>query len=1328
MVSFSANMEPPDANMEPPDEGTTRRPRAMTEMIFLAIALLVGMMTVPCFRASVVQRRIAFEGFPLACLVLLTSVLVTLASTSTFPILSVPHVPFVTILPPAPRSSTPCMPLTCPSLPEMYQTGIPHVKELHGTCNRSSGESWDLKNFAVAEMPLFVPVRDDLPRSHVRCALHSPPAISGPCLFPERLCTTGCCFSMGPKQLTQAGCMPRYCHCARIAALCTTPPAYEDNTYRIPSDQFAVASAWSSVLVMVSLAVLLLVYPQHARGHRLCCSWYGPQALAAVAAAADHVPRARGHRLCHSWCGPKAQAAVAAAADHVPHARDMSRPSPAAAKLLLLVVVLASLVPIAEGAATESPQERHARLIRSMGLEAVIAACTVVFGLAALRNRFADSTESAACDSGNVGAAAPVSVGAATAHNATTSLAAARQIAAAWRAFRQTHASLAEAKLAAALAEASRTARSAPLAQATGAYAPPPHHTAAAQILIRSWRAIAARRRAATGCALLKAIQRSAPALQSATTRSSASASKLLRLPPGLGLTGVTASPGATKEALAAREKLRRHAERKQVAFSPTIELLQSTPATALAASPPVTVAAPLTGLTPTALTFVGAGDSLTVPSVYPARRERLAEAAEARQMHDIDRRTPRSQAFRQRTSRQSNAGKLLASVRPQTWLVLAFCFRLRRRAEQSAAAQLSNRLLQHPQCAHFVAYLRARVSRRSAALKLLSSPPRPLPHDIGYDGSSGKFSFRDPRGKVTYQHPAFGASAGTIPAYGPDGSVVQPLSPPLSSMVVLRPEASGAWCYCDAALGTASWYPPDGSTPLVTRLFPDVPPVSEERPPRIPSHMGLNSLAGTGWAPIFRDGTHEVLLVHQQTGAVRIAPWIALRTRHGRVYFANLLTWETRWLPPHLWMHGWASRLDVDSPASAIAAADNRSMSQTLSNGGHDLPCDWRKPLPTLVGRERVEGGAPYMYEPAHGVPQYPPDNQWDSQLTYPLEGNYVRWPRTSTPSLPPGSDRSLGLDGKWELPRESWGRIWLTIAAADAADQRKATLRAPARPTYSCGTYAAEPAEFLEKPLAVLYHSGPGEPLSGLEDLDAASLHLDKDSTWNTQQPEYHPTAEDEFQRLQELEDEAEYWRVHEELEHQDARDEAAYWRAAAFYDEMLERQRVLAVEQAIETSRHAPPPDIYVQAERSRSRPASFPAAPETLASQCAPLLVNHAPRLADHALLLRAVDLIQRAWFWYVYRCFLTVGWPAVDSSGGGAPRTPSGRRLPASGKRICRPTELCMKGEAMLHARHPFGTTSDILLTPPPFRFLLRLPLFDPIDSGVLPPAPNSGYY
>jgi hypothetical protein len=160
--------------------------------------------------------------------------------------------------------------------------------------------------------------------------------------------------------------------------------------------------------------------------------------------------------------------------------------------------------------------------------------------------------------------------------------------------------------------------------------------------------------------------------------------------------------------------------------------------------------------------------------------------------------------------------------------------------------------------------------------------------------------------------------------------------------------------------------------------------------PPRIPLQMGLNWLAHTGWASIFCDGAHEVLLVHQQTGAVRDAPWIALRTRDGCIYFANLLTRETRWLPPHLWMHGWVSR------TGTCTSSDLRRsrMSRVLDRGGRDLPCDGRKPLPPSVAFQRVEGGAPYMYEPTHGTPQYPPDERWDSQLTYPLEGNYVRWP----------------------------------------------------------------------------------------------------------------------------------------------------------------------------------------------------------------------------------------------------------------------------------------------------------------------------------------------
>ena len=62
-------------------------------------------------------------------------------------------------------------------------------------------------------------------------------------------------------------------------------------------------------------------------------------------------------------------------------------------------------------------------------------------------------------------------------------------------------------------------------------------------------------------------------------------------------------------------------------------------------------------------------------------------------------------------------------------------------------------------------------------------------------------------------------------------------------------------------------------------------------------------------------------------------------------------------------------------------------------------------------------------------------------------------------------------------------------------------------------------------------------------------------------------------------------------------------------------------------------------------------------------------------------------------------------------------TPSGTRLPASGKRIRRgPTERSW--DEMLHAE---GRGGDFfLLTPPPFRFVIQLPLDDPIDNEVLP--------
>ena len=81
-----------------------------------------------------------------------------------------------------------------------------------------------------------------------------------------------------------------------------------------------------------------------------------------------------------------------------------------------------------------------------MGMEAAMAAFTTVFGLAALSSRVAECADYAACSPSHVGAAAFASVGAAIACNASAAL-----IAAAWRAFRQSRAARAAARLAVAL-------------------------------------------------------------------------------------------------------------------------------------------------------------------------------------------------------------------------------------------------------------------------------------------------------------------------------------------------------------------------------------------------------------------------------------------------------------------------------------------------------------------------------------------------------------------------------------------------------------------------------------------------------------------------------------------------------------------------------------------------------------------------------------------------------------------------------------------------------------------------------------------------------------
>ena len=242
MVLFTR--QPCPADMEP-SEGLDPS-GAMIEMICLFIAALGCMTTIlPCCRAFVLQcsspPTMASSRFPLACLLLLTVVFALLASAST-PNLPVLLVPPATSLPLASCCSTPHVPACKLPCSETFQFGGARVQELHGTSTCSLGESWDLKHAAEFEAPLYGLVWDDLPHSSPHDITPSPLAPAGPFLSFLGPCTTDCCSSLGPEQLTQASCVPCACRTC-IAAPCKTPrmptlPSilYENETYCQPSD------------------------------------------------------------------------------------------------------------------------------------------------------------------------------------------------------------------------------------------------------------------------------------------------------------------------------------------------------------------------------------------------------------------------------------------------------------------------------------------------------------------------------------------------------------------------------------------------------------------------------------------------------------------------------------------------------------------------------------------------------------------------------------------------------------------------------------------------------------------------------------------------------------------------------------------------------------------------------------------------------------------------------------------------------------------------------------------------------------------------------------
>jgi len=260
--------------------------------------------------------------------------------------------------------------------------------------------------------------------------------------------------------------------------------------------------------------------------------------------------------------------------------------------------------------------------------------------------------------------------------------------------------------------------------------------------------------------------------------------------------------------------------------------------------------------------------------------------------------------------------------------------------------------------------------------LELRLSTPRPLVHfDVG-SSTDGSLCYRSDRGVVGTSHPSVRpdplVNTGSILL--PDGSMGTPLFPPSDSDLVLCADASGAMCYYNTALGDAQWDAPAGSTLVADWLLVRPAEPFPDPPPCLSPKISLNSLRGTGWHPLFRDGDNCVHLYHAETGTVRDAPWIALRTESGIVFFVNLVTGITRWMPPHRWADSWISRPGYDTAVGTISGIGVASPFDGFRLG--------QQLQPPAIARCRVEGGAPYLHE--RGTPPWSVDS-CDTALTHP-------------------------------------------------------------------------------------------------------------------------------------------------------------------------------------------------------------------------------------------------------------------------------------------------------------------------------------------------------
>jgi hypothetical protein len=306
-------------------------------------------------------------------------------------------------------------------------------------------------------------------------------------------------------------------------------------------------------------------------------------------------------------------------------------------------------------------------------------------------------------------------------------------------------------------------------------------------------------------------------------------------------------------------------------------------------------------------------------------------------------RQTAANYAFTSRCARRAAALNLILHITRPTWRVLGFLYRLRRPSRLRAAS-----------IAH--------------ALQLISLPPQPLlGYDLGFGDLTNDLVLRSPTGSFISHHPTIThLTIPAIPTYSTAGLAVAPLVPPASSRLVLCPESSGAWCYYHVDLGHSTWHlPPElasSSSPISPTALPSLTAfTADEQPPNLDPRLTLDNLERhTSWLPLYADHTHVITLYNKMTGCTRVAPWLTMRD-HGRIYFVNIVSRESRWAPPLGWLDAWVSR---------VSPFDRRSMyARTL--------------IPSSLARMHVEGGAPYM--DSSGRPKYEFDSA-DTTDSYPM------------------------------------------------------------------------------------------------------------------------------------------------------------------------------------------------------------------------------------------------------------------------------------------------------------------------------------------------------